>query len=126
MSGAREDVYENWLAWNGSDDDALLAPLAFDLHVDYDQRRLTAFGELDAMSAHTLVHAITTLLRHNPGDSTVDLAHLTFIDAGGLSGLVHINQQVVAAGGTLAVVGSSVRIRDTFGVAGLDSLLAAE
>jgi anti-anti-sigma factor len=111
-----------WWAWDGTDAGEM-PPIALDVHVDSQLRRVTPFGELDGVSSPLLVKAVAMLARVCPGDSTLDLAHVTFIDAGGLGNLVRLYAEVVAHGGRLSVVGSTPRVRLIFEIAGLSRML---
>jgi anti-sigma B factor antagonist len=125
-SNANDESIDHWLAWDGDDDGAPLAPLSLDLHIDYRQRRIMAFGELDAVSSGALVDAIAMLVASNPGDSALDIAYLTFIDAGGLGAIIDANTQLAAVAAELVVVGASSRVRRMFEVAGMGPLLETD
>ena len=51
------------------------------------------------------------------------MAHVTFIDAGGLGNLVRLDAEFTAMGGQLSVVGRTPRIRRVFEIAGLARML---
>lgn len=111
-----------WWSWDGTAVGEL-PPIALDVHVDSQRRRVTPFGELDAVSSPMLVKAVAMLVRVCPGDSTLDLAHVTFIDAGGLGNLVRLYTEVAAQGARLSVVGSTPRVQRIFAIAGLARML---
>ena len=87
------------------------------------RRQITADGELDFFAAPALHDAVTDLVRHNPGDSAIDLAGITFIDAGGIGCVVACRNALATIGATLIVVGASPRVRKVFDIVGLDALL---
>jgi anti-anti-sigma factor len=125
-SGTSDESIGEWWAWDGDDDGAPLAPLSLDLHLDYAQRRITAYGALDSVSGAALVDSMTTLLIRSPGCSTVDIGHLTFIDAGGIGAIVTLRSQLIAIDASLSVVGATARVRRIFDIVGLGALLAPE
>lgn len=114
-----------WWSWDGTDGGELL-PIALDVHVDSQLRRVTPFGELDGVSSPLLVKAVAMLARVCPGDSTLDLTHVTFLDAGGLGNLVRLSSEVAAHGSRLNVVGSTSRVRRIFEIGGLARMLRSD
>jgi anti-anti-sigma factor len=101
-----------------------VAPL-LDVQVDCSTRCVTAGGELDCASVGLLATFMTELLVTAPGDSSVDIANLTFIDASGLGCLVHCRNQLAAVGAEFSVAGATSRQRRLFEIVGLSALLAA-
>jgi anti-sigma B factor antagonist len=115
---------QQWWAWEG--DDEPLAPLALDVHIDHEHRTVTVFGELDAISSRALLDAVDVLVEGNPGDTTIDVGEATFIDAGGLGGLVTVHSRLTALGASLNVVGANARQRRLFDIVGLSAWLDRE
>lgn len=120
--------------WLDTDIDAARTPPAADpvgrtalLQVELEAtlRRITTSGELDFYSAPVLNDAVDVLLESNPGDSTLDLGGVTFIDAGGIGSIVAFRNTLTAVGATLDIVGASARAHKVFDIVGLDELLTA-
>ena len=89
------------------------------------ERRIAPRGELDLYTATALRDAVDVLVQSNPGDSTIDLAGVTFIDAGGIGIVVSCRNTLATIGATLNIVGASTRARKIFELAGLGELLTA-
>lgn len=88
-------------------------------------RRIAVRGELDIAAVAVLADLMATLVTVGPGDTTIDLAGVTFIDAAGLGYLVRLANQLADRGAKLAVVGASPRLRRVFDLVQLGGLLAA-
>lgn len=96
------------------------------VQLDRSERRLTVRGELDLATVPGLNDAMALLLHVNPGDSTLDIAGLSFIDAAGLSCLVVHSQLLAAAGARFTIVGAIPRFRRIFDIVSIGDLLQAE
>jgi anti-anti-sigma factor len=97
------------------------APLRVDVSWDGGRRvDLVASGELDHFSAPTLARALAAAEQGSGGDVVVDLAGLTFCDAGGVACFLEGWHRLRAQGRTLCLV------RPTRSVARLLSLAGAE
>jgi hypothetical protein len=59
----------------------------------------------------------------DPGDTTVDLAAVSFIDAGGLGRLVGLRNELAAHRVAMNVINAAPRLRKTFTIAGLQVML---
>ncbi len=59
----------------------------------------------------------------NPGDTTVDLAGVRFIDAGGLGPLVRLGNNLALHKATLTVINASPGVQRVFRIAGLRDML---
>lgn len=65
---------------------------------------------------------MSVLIRDNPGDSTIDISGLSFIDAAGLGCLVDINNRLTAVGARLRLTGTTPKLRRIFVLGGLAGL----
>jgi anti-anti-sigma factor len=97
----------------------------FSVQLHNRERRITAHGELDGACVRVLVDVMNILVEVNPGDSTIDLRDVTFIDAAVLGCLVGFGNQLEAVGARLSVIGATPRVRRVFGLVDLDRLLDA-
>lgn len=122
----KPDRSETWWPWPPPDTGATLTRAAFDVHIDSPHRRITVSGELDIASAPVLADAMAELLARDPGDSTVDISAVSFIDAGGLGCLVGFDNRLSATGASLTVAGAAPGQRRIFGLVGLTGLLARD
>lgn len=83
--------------------------------------QLALVGEFDSFCVPSFEAAIAD--RDVPNELVVDLSGLTFIDAGGLGVLVHLNRQRDAVGAPLILTGCPQGIRRLFAITQLDELL---
>jgi anti-anti-sigma factor len=90
--------------------------------VDPDQRLLRISGELDIETVPILQLAVTALVKQ-PGDLTIDLAELAFIDSAGLNEFVQIGVSQDKARHRLTLVGTSPAMCQTFVRGGLTRLI---
>lgn len=97
----------------------------FVVETDLGRRWLVVRGELDCATTGQLGAAILLLLDARRGDSTVDLRHLSFIDAGGIGALVGFANGLAAQGATLTIVGAARNVRRVFDLLGLGAMLEA-
>jgi anti-anti-sigma factor len=95
------------------------------VQLDRSARRVTVRGELDLATVPGLNDAMALLLRVNPGDSTIDIAGLSFIDAAGLSCLLAHSQLLAAVGAKISIVGAIPRLRRIFDIVSIGDLLQA-
>ena len=95
------------------------------VHLDRSERRITVCGEIDFAAVPELADAIHQLIDLDPGDSTIDLAGVTFIDAAGLGCLVGFANQLANSDAKISVVGASDRLRRVFDIVQLGGLLKA-
>jgi anti-sigma B factor antagonist len=78
-------------------------------------------GELDIATTATLL-ALGDLC--HPGETvTIDMSGVTFIDAAALGAIVHLRNDVIAAGATLRLAALPAHIARIFVVAGLATIL---
>lgn len=104
---------------------AASVPPGLDVQLDSATRLITARGEFDQPNAEVMADVVATLIDVNPGDSTIDIAEVSFIDSGGLRCLVELGNQFMAVGATLTITGATPRVRRVFEIVGLAQLLAA-
>ena len=95
---------------------------ALAIFTDLAGRRLTLTGELDFF-CRSLTEVSATLMVINPGDTTVDLAGVRFIDAGGLGRLVRLRNNLARHKATLTVINASPGVQRVFRIAGLRHML---
>lgn len=119
-AGSTQTATTTWWPWAP---DAAASCIGISLEVA--ERRITVRGELDAFSEPALSDAMASLLALNPGDSTLDLTALTFIDAAGLSCIVTFAGRLSALAAGMIVIGATRRVRRVFALAGLRELVAA-
>lgn len=98
---------------------------AFVVEMDLGRRWIAVRGELDFAATGQLGAAMILLLDACPGDSTVDLRDLRFIDAGGIGALVGFATRLAARGATLIIVGVPDNVRRVFDLVGLGAMLEA-
>jgi anti-anti-sigma factor len=89
-------------------DAAVFAELA--VHLDRSERRITVCGEIDFAAVPVLADAMYQLIDLEPGDSTIDLAGVSFIAAAGLGCLVGFANQLANSDAKITVVGASDRL----------------
>jgi anti-sigma B factor antagonist len=106
-------------------DNATAAVAELSVQLDRADRRIAVRGELDLATVPVLVRTMATLRELDPGDSTIDLSGLTFIDAAGVGCLVDHAAQVTALGAKISMVGATSRVRRVFDIVGLVELLQA-
>lgn len=106
---------------------SLPEPAAAELSVRLDptRRRITARGELDLAAVPVLAEVSALVVNLDPGDITIDLADVSFIDAAGLGCLTQFANQLADRGATLRVVGASTRLRRVFDIVHLGGMLEA-
>jgi anti-sigma B factor antagonist len=85
-----------------------------------DRRTVHLAGELDL---ETAAEARWMLRRVAGSAVVVDLSHLTFIDAAGVSALLLVRRQLEAAGRHFSIRRARGSVRRVFDLAGLDHLL---
>lgn len=97
----------------------------FVVEMDLGRRWIAVRGELDCATTGQLGAAMFLLLDSCPGDSTVDLRDLRFIDAGGIGALVGFATGLADRGATLIIVGAVGNVRRVFDLVGLGAMLEA-
>jgi anti-anti-sigma factor len=100
-------------------------PAALAVRLDRPARCIRVRGELDMATVPVLGQVVAMLLDLDPGDSTIELSGVTFIDAAGLGALVMYAAQFAAVGAKISVVGVTPRVHRVFDIVGLAGLLEA-
>jgi anti-anti-sigma factor len=95
----------------------------FDLRLDYAGRRITIVGELDIATAPSLTTAVCALQRRSPGNITISLHDVTFIDASGLGAIATAAATQSARGEELTIVSVTDPARRAFALGRLTNLL---
>ena len=79
-------------------------------------------GELDSDAAVELHRVVDELAV--PGDTVLDLSHLTFVDSSGLGCLFRLQQRVADAGGLLEAHGACPQVRAAIQLVQLNRVMA--
>jgi anti-sigma B factor antagonist len=108
-------------ATEAGNDAAVFAELSVQL--DRSERQITVCGEIDFAAVSVLADAMHQLVVLDPGDSTIDLAGVSFIAAAGLGCLVGFANQLANSDAKISVVGASDRLRRVFDIVQLGGLL---
>lgn len=95
------------------------------MHLDVTERRLTLCGELDVAGAPALTDASALLVTCDPGDSTLEVSGLSFVDAAGLGRIVVLANALASRGAKFAVLGAIPQVRRVFDITMFDWLLEA-
>jgi anti-sigma B factor antagonist len=106
---------------SASNDAAVFAELSVQL--DRSERRITVCGEIDFAAVPVLADAMHQLVVLDPGDSTIDLAGVSFIAAAGLGCLVGFANQLANSDAKITVIGASDRLLRVFDIVELGGLL---
>ena len=93
--------------------------ISSDLSVNPQHAYFVATGELDAFSALDLRRHLADAVARECRSFTLDLARVTFTDAGGLSAVVRLKNDVRPRGGDVVIVAASPTFRRVAGLAGL-------
>jgi anti-sigma B factor antagonist len=101
-------------------------PLNISVSCGAGSTRVALAGELDDATAGFLHVRMCAVVAELPGDLSIDLGLLTFIDSTGLSLLVTLHKRVEALGATLTVVDPTPMARRLFQITGLDKILRIE
>ena len=75
-------------------------------------------GELDRATVPRFERAVAEL--HDPGQLTIDLNELQFIDAGGLRSIVDLSRKAERSGRSVQVANPSKMLRRLFTLTGLE------
>lgn len=99
--------------------------LDLEVGIGADGYQLRLSGELDCFSAPQLIEWAEAFTR-NGGRSRVvvmDLAGLTFCDAGGISAMFKVNRSLTTTGARLLVCGATGPVRKVLALTGADQTL---
>lgn len=88
-----------------------------------DTTTITADGEIDLATVHTLRSAITDATKQGARHLTLDLDRVTYIDSSGLGTLIGAHKRLTSSGGSLTIRCSQARILRLFAITGLDRVL---
>jgi anti-sigma B factor antagonist len=121
-NGCRPPTAVSLSAPGAGNDAAVFADLSV-LHLDRSERRITVCGQIDFAAVPLLADAMHQLIDLDPGDSTIDLAGVSFIAAAGLGCLVGFANQLANSDAKITVVGASDRLRRLFDIVQLGGLL---
>ena len=122
-SGIELGRVDGGLTWQECTDCAAFVPPTLEVQLDRQVRRITACGELDCATVSVLAGSMAMVIALGPGDSTVDIAGVSFIDATGLGCLVGFANQLEVVGARMYLVGVTPRLLRVFEVAGLSTLV---
>lgn len=95
----------------------------FSVQLDQSTRRITVRGELDLWTVPVLAGVLAQLLDLDFGETTLDFAGVSFIDAAGLGCLAGFANKLAEGGATLSISGVSARLRRVFDIVELGGLL---
>jgi len=94
-------------------------PLTIDVRYEQDYVVVTAAGEIDISTVSRIRECLFDLAASGR-PLVADLDQVRFIDSVGLDALVGTAKRAAACGGSLYVVSSRPKIRQLFGITGLD------
>jgi anti-sigma B factor antagonist len=83
-------------------------------------------GEIDLLTAASLVEAAGELLSNSPGELVLDLAQVTFCDSAGVAALVRIYHKASAGGTELRLRGARDMVRHVLEISGVDRVITVE
>ena len=107
--------------WPSLGTDGSVPPFDIELAIMGDSQAVRLHGELDVAYAAP----VRALLVGMAGrEVLVDLRHLSFIDASGLSALLGARRELAGQGRQLVIVGAQAQVRRVFALTGLARLLA--
>ncbi len=85
------------------------------VQLDLYERRICLRGRVDDNNVDVLADVTATLITLNPGDSTVDISGVSFIDAAGIACIASLGNQLAAVGGGITIIVPAARHRRWFG-----------
>ena len=99
------------------------ATTALAVQLNRAERRVTIVGELDFTTVSVLAAVMSSLFDGDPGDCTIDIGGLSFIDAAGIGCVVGFANQHAACDSRMSVVSASPRVRRVFDLVQLAGML---
>lgn len=84
---------------------------------------ITARGELDLAGSSALAEVMARLIERNPGNSTLDLSGLTFVDAAGISCVIGFRRSLAEVAATMTIDRATDRVHRVFAIVALAHLL---
>lgn len=86
------------------------------------QIQIILSGDIFAHEANILRQNLSDYIERGHNELSLDMAHIDFIDGTGLSALVSIHKQAIAAGGSMQIVDLKDDAKELFRLTGLDKL----
>jgi anti-sigma B factor antagonist len=98
------------------------------LHTDWQggQVCVSVVGEIDLLTAASLVEAATEPLPKSPTVLVLDLSQVTFCDSAGVAALVKIYHKATATGAELRIRGARDMVRHVLEISGVDRVITLE
>jgi anti-sigma B factor antagonist len=90
------------------------------------QARLSVGGEIDLLTAPSLIEAAGELLDNAPATLVVDLSEVAFCDSAGIAALIKIYHQATSTGAAMRVSGAREMVRHVLEISGVDRVIAVE
>jgi anti-sigma B factor antagonist len=87
---------------------------------------LSVGGEIDLLTAPSLVAAAEEPLGASPSALVLDLSQVTFCDSAGVAALVKIYHRAVQIGAELRVRGARQMVRHVLEISGVDHVITVE
>jgi anti-anti-sigma factor len=95
----------------------------FHIEIDTENRDVIVAGEVDMVTSPAITDATAELNDNGPGDISLDLDDVTFIDATGVSAVVAADQEQSRRHTELHVRSRNAFVRRVFALCGLSRLL---
>jgi anti-sigma B factor antagonist len=90
------------------------------------ETRLSVGGEIDLLTAASLVEAAAEPLGTSPATLVLDLSEVTFCDSAGVAALVKIYHRATGQGTDLRVQGAGQMVRHVLEISGVDRVITVE
>lgn len=98
--------------------------LTFAVAWDGRMARLSVTGDVDLLTAPSLVAIADEVLGEHPENLVLDLTGVAFLDSAGISALAHAYHSARAVGTSLAVVGARQMVRHVLEISGIDQVIS--
>jgi anti-sigma B factor antagonist len=95
----------------------------FHIEIDTEHRDVIVAGEVDMVTSPAITSATTELNDDGPGDISLDLDAVTFIDASGVSAVVAADEEQTRRRSELHVRSRNAFVRRVFALCGLSRML---
>jgi anti-sigma B factor antagonist len=95
----------------------------FRIEVDTENRDVVVAGEVDMVTSPAITAATATINNEGPGDISLDLDDVTFIDASGVNAVVAADDEQTRRHTALHVHSHSAFVRRVFALCGLSRML---
>jgi anti-sigma B factor antagonist len=86
--------------------------------------RLSVTGDVDLLSAPSLVATIDEVLRERPETLVLDLTGVSFLDSAGISALARAYHAATAIGAQLSLTGARQMVRHVLEISGIDQVIS--